>query len=74
MSPNVFCGRHRRLTLSSMSSAPVCVTVSVSVAVTVSVSSFHMPHKLLHHKEGDDATEHPQPHRENGALAWEQRQ
>lgn len=52
-----------------MSSAPVCVTVSVSMAVAVSVSSFHMPHKLLHHKEGDDATEHPQPHRENGALA-----
>lgn len=58
---------------------PVCVAVSMSVAVsmrvavsmpvTVSVPSFHVSHKLLHHKEGDNPTENPQPHRENGALA-----
>lgn len=48
---------------------PVCVAVSMSVAVSVrvavsmpvavSVPSFHMSHKLLHHKEGDNPTENP---------------
>lgn len=68
---NAFCGRQGRLTLSPMSMASVCVAVPVSV--TVSVSAFHVPHKLLHHQEGDNPTEDPEPHREDGALAWEQR-
>lgn len=50
-----------------MSMASVCVAVPVSV--TVSVSAFHVPHKLLHHQEGDNPTEDPEPHREDGALA-----
>lgn len=49
------------------------VTVSFSVSVTVSVSSFYMSHKLLHHEEGDNSTEDPQPHRQDGALAWKWR-
>lgn len=65
------CGRLGRLTLSAMAMATMCVAVSVSV--TVSVSSFHMSHKFLHHEEGDNPTENPQPHRQNGALSWEQR-
>lgn len=48
----------------------VSMCMAVSVSVTVSVSSFHVPHKFLHHEEGDNPTENPQPHRENGALAW----
>lgn len=51
----------------------MCVTVAmrvaVSMSVTVSMSSFHVSHKFLHHKEGNNPTENPQPHRENGALA-----
>lgn len=50
-------------------SVTVSVRVAVSMPVTVSVPSFHVSHKLLHHKEGDNPTENPQPHRENGALA-----
>lgn len=42
---------------------------AVSMPVTVSVSSFHVSHKFLHHKEGDNPTENPQSHGENGALA-----
>lgn len=44
-------------------------TVSMSVSVTVSMSSFHMSHKFLHHKKGDNSTKDPQSHRQNGALA-----
>lgn len=66
-----FCGRLGRLTLSPMAVAPMCVAVSGSVAV--SVSSFHMSHEFLHHEEGDNPTENPQPHRQNGALSWEQK-
>lgn len=65
------CGSLGMLTLSAMAMAPMCVAVSVSV--TVSVSSFHMSHKFLHHEESDNPTENPQPHRQNGALSWEQR-
>lgn len=54
-------------------SLSMCVAVSMRVAVsmpvTVSVSSFYVSHKFLHHKEGDNPTENPQPHGENGALA-----
>lgn len=50
-------------------SVTVSVCIAVSMSVTVSVSSFHVSHKFLHHKEGDNPTENPQPHRENGALA-----
>lgn len=28
-----------------------------------------MSHKLLHHKKGNNSTEDPQAHRQNGALA-----
>lgn len=55
------------LTLCSVSMTSVCVTMSM----TVSVSSFHMSHKFLHHKKGDNSTEDPQSHRQNRALAWE---
>lgn len=41
----------------------------MSMPMTVSMSSFYMSHKFLHHKEGDNSTENPQPHRQNGALA-----
>lgn len=51
--------------LCSMSMASMCVTVSM----TVSVSSFHVSHKFLHHKKGDNSTEDPQSHRQNRALA-----
>lgn len=44
-------------------------TVSMSVSMTVSMSSFHMSHKFLHHKKGDNSTKDPQSHRQNGALA-----
>lgn len=47
----------------------VSMRMPVSVSVTVSMSSFHVSHKFLHHEEGDNPTENPQPHRENGALA-----
>lgn len=50
-----------------MAVAPMCVAVSMSV--TVSVSSFHMSHEFLHHEEGNNPTENPQPHRQNGALS-----
>lgn len=40
----------------------VSVSVAVSMPVAVSVSAFHVSHKLLHHKEGDNPTENPQPH------------
>lgn len=50
------------LTLSS-----ICVTVSVSMSV--SMSSFHMSNKFLHHEKGDNSTEDPQSHRQNGALS-----
>lgn len=58
MSPRAFCGRPRELTLSSLSMASMCVAVSMST-MAVSMSSFHVPHELLHHKEGDNATENP---------------
>lgn len=48
-------------------------TVSMSVSMTVSMSSFHMSHKFLHHKKGDNSTKDPQSHRQNGALAWKWR-
>lgn len=60
------------LTLCSLSVTSVCVTTSMTV--TVSMFSFHMPHKFLHHKKGDNSTKDPQSHRQNGALAWEWRQ
>lgn len=44
-------------------------TVSMSVSMTVSMSSFHMSHKFLHHKKGDNSTKDPQSHRQNGTLA-----
>lgn len=50
-------------------SMTVSMCVAVSVSVAVSVASFHVSHKFLHHQEGDNPTENPQPHRENGALA-----
>lgn len=59
------CGRLGKLTLAPMAVAPMCVAVSMS--------SFHMSHEFLHHEEGDNPTENPQPHRQNGALSWEQR-
>lgn len=71
----MYYSRQCRLTLSLSVCVAVsmCVTVSMRVAVpvsvAVSVSSFHVSHKLLHHQEGDNTTENPQPHRENGALA-----
>lgn len=40
----------------------VAVSVSVAVSMPVAVSAFHVSHKLLHHKEGDNPTENPQPH------------
>lgn len=52
-----------------MSMTSMRVTVSMSMSVTVSMSSFHMSHKFLHHKKGDNSTEDPQSHRQNGALA-----
>lgn len=52
-----------------MSMTSMCVTMSMSMSVTVSMSSFYMSHKFLHHKKGDNSTEDPQSHRENGAMA-----
>lgn len=53
-----------------MSMTSMRVTVSMSMSVTVFMSSFHVSHKFLHHKKGDNSTEDPQSHRQNGALAW----
>lgn len=53
---SVLCGRQCGLTVS------VSMRVAVSMPVAVSVSAFHVSHKLLHHKEGDNPTENPQPH------------
>lgn len=55
------------LTLCSMSM--ISVRVTTSMTVTVSMFSFHMSHKFLHHKKGDNSTKDPQSHRQNGALA-----
>lgn len=44
-------------------------TMSMSMSMTVSMSSFHVSHKFLHHKKGDNSTKDPQSHRQNGALA-----
>lgn len=52
-----------------MSMTSMCVTVSVSMSMTVTMSSFHMSHKFLHNKKGNNSTENPQSHRQNGALA-----
>lgn len=48
-----------------MSVTSMCVTISM----TVPMSSFHVSHKFLHHQEGNNSTENPQSHRQNGSLA-----
>lgn len=67
---SVLQSRQRGLTMSISMGVTVSMRMPVSVSVTVSMSSFHVSHKFLHHEEGDNPTENPQPHRENGALAW----
>lgn len=69
----MLCGRQYELTMSLSMCVAVSMRVAVSMPVTVSMSSFYVSHKFLHHKEGDNPTENPQPHGENGALAWERR-
>lgn len=59
---SVLCGRQCGLTVSVSMRVAVFVSVAVSMSVAVSVSAFHVSHKLLHHKEGDNPTENPQPH------------